>query len=66
MVKELEKLFEEQKKLCSLRQFSFILGYNYSYLFMLRSGKRNPSQRFLRDFKDTIKKVKNLKKVVDK
>lgn len=66
MVKEVEELFKEQQKLCSMRQFSFILGYNYAYLCMIKAGKRNPSQRFIRDFKDTIKRIKNLKKSVDK
>lgn len=58
MTDELKQLFEEQSKLCSMRQFTYFLGYNYSYLCLLKAGKRNASQRFIRDFKDTLKKLK--------
>jgi hypothetical protein len=62
MVEELDNLFLGQEKICSRRQFALFMGYNYPYLTLLKHHKRNPSARFIRDFRETLKKLKKIQK----
>ena len=61
MTDEMKELFEEQAKLCSIRKFANYVGYSYCYMFLLKSGKRKASQRFITDFKEGLKKMKKIK-----
>ena len=57
-----KELVEERKSLCSGSFFCKIIGYNRGWLCQTEAGKRSVSERFIREYTEGLKKVRELLK----
>lgn len=55
-----KELVEERKKLCNCSFFSRVIGYTHGWVNMAENGKVGVSDRFIEDYKEGLKKVREI------
>ena len=57
-----KELVARRKKLCSGTFFAKVIGYAHSWVCIAENGRRNVSDRFIRDYEEGLKKVEEMLK----
>ena len=54
------ELVEERKKLCNCAFFSKVIGYTHSWVNNAENGKVSVSDKFIENYKEGLKKVREI------